>query len=69
MIYCFIAQWMDDKILKLAQNHQYYHQVQFQLYTLGASWCDFCVYTTKGIAIERIYLDELWQQIRIPNLN
>ena len=58
-----------DKNLKLARNHQYYHQVQLQLYTSGASWCNFCVYTTKNIAIEQIYLDELWQQTEIPNLD
>lgn len=40
-----------EKNLKLAQNHQYYHQVQLQLYTSGASWCDFCVYTTKDTLV------------------
>ena len=66
LFYCTMD---EDKNLKLARNHQYYHQVQLQLFTLGASWCDFCVYTTKGIAIERIYPDAQWQQTAIPNLD
>ena len=66
LFYCTMD---EGKNLKLARNHQYYHQVQLQLFTSGASWCDFCVYTTKGIAIERIYPDEQWQQMAIPNLD
>ena len=26
-----------------------------------SKWCDFCVYTTCGIAIEMIYPDPLWE--------
>lgn len=31
--------------LQLDKNHQYYHQVQLQLYVASekAKWCDFCV--------------------------
>ena len=58
-----------EKNLKLTRNHQYYHQVQLQLYTSGASWFDFCVYTTKDIAIERIYPDSHWQQEEVPKLD
>ena len=60
-----------DKNITLSQNHQYYHQVQLQLYTSCASWCDFCAYTTKDIhhvAIERIYPDDHWQFEAVPQL-
>ena len=66
LFYCTMDR---EKNLKLARNHQYYHQVQLQLYTSGASWCDFCVYTTKDIAIERIYPDNHWQQAEVPKLD
>ena len=36
----------------------YFHQVQLRLY-VGADlygWCDFCVYTCKGMSIEQIYI-------------
>ena len=49
--------------------NQYYHQLQLQLYTSGANWCDFCVYTTKDIAIEWIYPDNHWQQEEVPKLD
>ena len=34
---------------KLKRNHAYYTQVQGQMGSTGASWCDFTVYTRKGI--------------------
>ena len=48
--------------LHLKRNHVCYHQVQLQLY-VGLDlhqWCDFCIYTTKGIMVERISLDPDW---------
>ena len=56
--------------LRLKQTHPYYHQVQLQLY-VGVdlyAWCDFCVYTTKGVAVERISLDTSWCNTAIPEL-
>ena len=55
---------------RLKRNHPYYHQVQLQLF-VGADlydWCDFCVYTTKGVAVERILLDTNWCSTAIPEL-
>ena len=37
--------------LHLKRSHVYYHQVQLQLF-VGMDkyhWCDFCVYTLKGV--------------------
>ena len=64
--YCSI---INGKI-QLKQNHAYYHQVQLQLYVAGdlCNWCDFCVYTKRGVAVERIYADKSWQIINIPQL-
>ena len=66
LFYCSLEQGQG---LRLDRCHQYYHQVQLQLYTSGASWCDFCIYTTKNVAVERIYSDLQWQQEKIPILN
>ena len=52
-----------DSCVTLKPNHSYYHQVQLQLY-VGSDlykWCDFCVYTTKGLSIQRILPDPAWQ--------
>ena len=54
----------------LKRNHNYYHQVQLQLYVGGDmfSWCDFCVYTPVDVAVERIYPCKEWQSTCIPKL-
>ena len=47
--------------LRLKRNHPYY-QIQLQFF-VGIDlydWCDFCVYTTKGVAIEQISIDATW---------
>ena len=48
--------------LHLKHDHIYYHQVQLQLFVTMDTrhWCDFCVYTLQGVAIERIWLDSDW---------
>jgi len=66
LFYCIMD---SDKSIKPARNHQYCHQVQLQLYTSGAFWCDFCVYTTKDIAIEQIFPDCQLQEEEIPKLD
>lgn len=42
---------------KLKRNHGYYMQVQGHMGASGALWCDFIVYTKKGISMERIPFD------------
>lgn len=47
---------------RLKRGHQYYFQIQSQLGITGASWCDFVIYTNKGISIERIIIDpQFWE--------
>ena len=59
-----------DQGIRPNRNHQYYHQVQLQLYVSEAPWCDFCVWISKDLAIERIYSDEAsWQLEQIPKLD
>ena len=44
--------------LELKENHPYYAQVQGQMGVTQRRWCDFIVYTEKGLSIQRIYFDE-----------
>jgi hypothetical protein len=55
----------------LNRDHQYYHQVQLQLYVSRESvkWCDFCVYSQKGVLVERIYPNKEWQKTNCPKLD
>ncbi|KAK7477395.1 hypothetical protein BaRGS_00031371 [Batillaria attramentaria] len=58
----FCALVGDDVCLK--KDHNYYYQVQGQMGISGRSWCDFVVWTLKGMSVERIPFDEgLWQAI------
>ena len=63
--YCF-----HNNGLHLKKSHHYYHQVQLKLF-VGVDkydWCDFCVYTPKGIKVERIWLDMEWSEMCIAEL-
>ena len=42
----------------LKTNHEYYAQVQGQMAITGAAWCDFVVYTPKGMSIQKIKFDQ-----------
>ena len=44
--------------LKLKPSHQYYYQVQMQLVICEVSYCDFVVWTLKGVVNIRIKPDE-----------
>lgn len=43
---------------KLKNNHAYYYQVQCQMATCSVPYCDFVVWTEKGIAIQRLEANE-----------
>ena len=61
-----------DSIVQLKKNHNYYHQVQIQLYVCKeydwCEWCDFCIFKCKGISVDRILPDEDWEHKYIPEL-
>ena len=49
---------------RLKRGHQYYFQIQGQLAVTGASWCDFVIYTSKGMSVERITFDpQFWDTL------
>lgn len=48
----------------LKKEHIYFFQVQGQMGICGVDWCDFVVYTKKGLLIQRIVFDEnFWEQM------
>ena len=58
-----------DKVLELRKNHHYYAQIQGQMAVGGRPWCDFIIYTTKGISVERVSFDEeYWKHTLLPVL-
>ena len=54
---------------KLKETHNYYYQIQGQLEIAEYDWCDFVLWTPKGISIQRIKRDKsLWQNRMLPKL-
>ena len=55
--------------IELKRTHSYYAQVQGQMAITERKWCDFVIYTSKGISIERIRFDEeFWKNTLLPKL-
>lgn len=48
---------VQDGVLSLKKTHDYFYQVHAQLMVTGAMYCDFVVYTSKDIYIERVLPD------------
>ena len=49
----------NDGKLQLKRKHQYYYQIQTQLFVTQMLWCDFVVWSlSEGILVERINYDE-----------
>lgn len=47
--------------IKLKKTHNYYYQVQGVMGITGRTWCDFVIWTPKGLNIERIQFNsQLW---------
>ena len=56
--------------LQLRQNHRYFAQVQGQMAVGERPWCDFVVFTSKGISVERVDFDEeYWVHTLLPALD
>lgn len=52
-----------DGAIKLKKNHQYYYQVQGAMGIVGVEWCDFIIWTTKDMTVERTYFDKtFWRK-------
>lgn len=61
--------YMDDSNnVKLKTNTSWYYQIQTQLGVCDRKWCDFVLYTQKGISVDRISFDNtLFQMIAIAS--
>ena len=55
--------------LSLSPKHSYYAQVQGQMAIGDRPWCDFVVYTLKGLSVTRISFNEdYWNNSLLPKL-
>ena len=53
---------------QLKRRHDYYFQVQCQLYCTDKGWCDFVLRTNKDLHVERIYRDKKWWSSQLAKL-
>lgn len=51
--------------LCLKRSHPYFQQIQGQMGLTGTKWCDFVVYTFKGLSIERVpFYPTVWDEMK-----
>ena len=63
----FCLEKIGDEI-KLKTTQQYYMQVQMQTFVTNADFCDFVVWTTKDMFVQRIEPDfDFWQEM-VPKM-
>lgn len=55
-----------DQQFQLKKTHQYYYQVQLHMFVCNVEYCDFVVWTTKELIINRIKKDEQLLQQALP---
>ena len=59
----------ENNSIRLKHNSNYYYQVQGGLAITNRKWCDFVVWTPKGLSIERINADAtFWTETMLPKL-
>jgi len=60
----FFMEKLSDNECRLKEDHQYYAQVQGQMAITGTRWCDFIVYTSKGLYVQRIPFNYVyWEKL------
>ena len=65
----FMLRKAPDGRLCLKNNHIYVSQIQGQMAIGSHNWCDFIVYTSKGINVQRIKFDQhFWENELRPKL-
>ena len=53
---------------KLKRRHDYYYQMQCQMYCGNVEWCDFVIRTNKDLHVEHIPRDPDWWKQQLPRL-
>ena len=67
--FCLEQKQRDGQVAyRLKRKHDYYYQVQCQLYCADKAWCDFVLRTEMELHVERVYRDHSWWSEQIPKL-
>ncbi len=63
----FCLEYKENKFA-LKRRHDFYYQVQCQMYCTDRNWCDFVLRTDVALHIQRIERDRLWWNANIFKL-
>ena len=67
--FCLESQEKDGVIVySLKRRHDFYYQIQCQLYCDNREWCDFVLRTEKELHVQRINRDRNWWEKQVPKL-
>ena len=65
----FFLEFNTDGQMTLRKSSKYYCQVQGEMAIMKVRWCDFVVWTTVDIHVERIPFDQsFWEERLLPKL-
>lgn len=64
----FCLEKKGDDMYRLKRRHDYFYQVQCQLYCAMKEWCDFVVRTGRDMHVERIHRDASWWNSNMAKL-
>lgn len=54
---------------RLKRRHDYYYQIQCQLYCVNREWWDFVLRTDKDLHIQQVIRDRTWWKVQLPKLH
>lgn len=57
-----------NNVPRLKRTHKYYYQCQTQMAVCNVSFCDFLIWSPKGITVERILQDSVFWEGLLPRL-
>lgn len=59
---------MENGVPRLKRTHKYYFQIQMQMAVCDVGFCDFAIFSPKGMSVERIVRDSIFWQGLLPRL-
>ena len=58
----------DDDALQINDKHDYYHQIQGQLFATNAAWCDLITWSPYFMKVTRVMPDAAWAANELTRL-
>lgn len=56
----------DNGVIQMNRKHQYYYQVQMQMYVLDVNYCDFVAWNKLKLLTIRVLKDQAFWDVEYP---